>query len=95
MLNNYLELNFEVIKRVDNSRYANGYDTRLVNFGHTAIFSNFILTTNSGKHLEDISHAHIVSLMYKLMSSAKDNDDLSSGFDRDRNRRRNDLTKKM
>ena len=30
--------------------------------------------------------------MYKLLTSAKDTDDLSIGFDRDRNRRRNELT---
>ena len=41
---------------------------------------------SSGKHLEDISHAHIVSLMYKLITSAEDTDDLSIGFDRDSKR---------
>ena len=63
LLNSYLDLNFEVIKRADNSKYANGNDIRLVNFGPIALFSNFKLTTTSGKHLEDISHAHIVSLV--------------------------------
>ena len=42
---------------------------------------------SSGKPLEDISQAHIVSLLYILMTSAKDADDLSIGFDRDRIRR--------
>ena len=50
------------------------------------------MTTSSGKHLEDVSHAHIVSLMYKLITTAKGCDDLSIGFDRDRTRRRNELT---
>ena len=50
------------------------------------------MTTSSGKHLEDISHAHIVSLMYKLITSSKDSDDLSIGFDRSRNRKRDELT---
>ena len=89
--NSYLDLNFEVIKRADNSRYANGSDIRLVNLGPVALFSHFKLTTSSGKHLEDISHAHIVSLMYKLITSSKDSDDLSMGFDRSRNRRRDEL----
>ena len=51
-----------------------------------------MLTTSSGKHLEDVSHAHIVSLMYKLITSAKDNGDLSVTFDRDRGRRQRGLT---
>ena len=42
--------------------------------------------------MKDISHAHIVSLMYKLITSSKGSDDLSIGFDRDRNRRQRELT---
>ena len=91
LLNSYLDLNFEVIRRVDNSRYANGNDIQLVNLGPIALFSNFNLTTNSGKHFEDISHSHIVSLMYKLLTSSKDSNDLSIGFDRSRNRRKDEL----
>ena len=92
LLTSYLELNFEVIERADNSRYANGDDIRLVCLGAVALFYKFKLTTSSGKHLEDISHAHIASLMYKLISSAKDGDELSICFDRDKNRRRNECT---
>ena len=50
------------------------------------------MTTNSGKHLEDVSHAHIISLMYKLISSTKDADHLFIGFDRSRDRKRDELT---
>ena len=89
--NSYLDLGFEVIKRADNSRYANGNDIRLVNLGPVALFSNLKLTTSSGKHLEDISHAHLVSLMYKLITSSKDSNDLTIGFDHSRNRRRDEL----
>ena len=42
--------------------------------------------------MEDISHAHVVSLINKLITSPKDTDDLSIGFDRDRNRRQQELT---
>ena len=55
------------------------------------MFSNFKLTTSSGKHLEDSNHAHIVSLLYKLINSSKNSDDLSIGFDRSRKRRRDEL----
>ena len=91
LLNSYFDLSFEVIKRVDNSRYADGNEIGLVNLGPVALFSNFKLTTNSGKHLEDISHAHLVSLMYKLITSSKDSNDLSIGFDHSRNRRKDEL----
>ena len=62
-LNIYLYLNSEVTKKADDSRYKNGKDIRLINLGPIALFSNFKLKTSSGKHLEDICHAHIVSLM--------------------------------
>ena len=91
LLNSYLDLNFEVIKRTDNSRYANGNGIRLVNLAPIALFSNFKLTTSSRKHLEDISHSHIVSLTHKLITSSKDSIGLSIGFDRSRNRRKDEL----
>ena len=75
-----------------NNRYANGNDIRLVNLGPIALFSNYKLTTSSGKHLEDIIHAHIISLMYKLLTSSRGSNDLSLGCDHDRDRRRLELT---
>ena len=83
-LKSCLELSFEVTKKADNSRYGNGKDIRFVSLGPNVLFSSLKLTTSSGKLLEDISLAHIVSLMYKLSTSTRGNDDLSSGFDRDR-----------
>ena len=50
LLNSYLDLNFEVIKKTDNSRFGNGFDIRLIILGAIALFSNFILTTSSEKH---------------------------------------------
>ena len=64
----------------------------LVNLGPIALFSNYRLSTVSGKHLKDISHTHIVSSLYKLITSAKDSGDLSIGFDRDPNRTKRQLT---
>ena len=90
-MNSYLDLYFEVIKKTDNSRYANGNDIRIVNLAPIALFSNCQLKTSSGKHLEDISHAHFVSLMYQLITSSKCSDDLSEGFDRSRNRKKDEL----
>ena len=92
LINSYLDLNFKVIKKADDSRYGDGNDIRLVNLGPIALFSNFTLTTSSGKHLEDISHARLVSLLYKLITSSKNSDDLSIGFDRNSVRRREEMT---
>ena len=41
--------------------------------------------------MEEISHAHIFSLLYKLLTSSKDSDDLAIGFDRNRGRRKSEL----
>ena len=87
LLNSYLDLSFEVFRKADNSRYSDGNEILLVNLGPIAFISNYKLTTSSGKQLEDFSHAHIVSLMYKIIASTKDSDDLSTGFDRDHGRR--------
>ena len=92
LLNSYIELNFDVLRVDNNNRYVDANDIRLVSMGAIASFSHYKLTTSSGKHLEEISHAHIVSLMYKLLASSKDSDDLSIGFDRNRGRRKNELT---
>ena len=92
LLNSYIELNFDVLRADNSNRYVDANDIRLVNSGPIALFSNYKLTSSSNKHLEEISHAHIVSLMYKLLTSSKDSDDSSIGFDRNRNRRKNELT---
>ena len=92
LLNSYLELDFDVLHAATNNRYVDGTDIRLVNLGLIALFSNYKLTTSSGKKLENIDHDHIVSLMYKLLTSSKGSDDLSIGFDRDRGRRQRELS---
>ena len=91
LLNSYIEINFDVLKAATSNRYADADDIRLINLGPIALFSNYKLSTSSGKHLENIDHAHIVSLMYKLLSSVRDSDDLSIGFNRSRDMRKRGL----
>ena len=91
LLNSYIELNFDVLKAATSNRYADADDIRLINLGPIALFSNYRLTTSSGKHLENIDQAHIACLMYKLLSSSRDSDDLSIGFDRSRDGRKQEL----
>ena len=90
LINSYLDLTFEVIKKAEISRYADGND--LVNLGPIALFSKFKLTISSDKHLKFIIHAHIIPLMNKLITSGRGSVDLSIGFDRDRGRRRHEFT---
>ena len=92
MLNSYLELNFDVLHAATNNRYVDADDIWLINIAAIALFSSFKLTTSSGKQLENIDHAHIVLLMYKLLTLRGGSDGLSIGFDRDRNRRKRELT---
>ena len=63
LLNIYLDLNFDVLHAATSNRYTDGNEIRIVSLGPIALFSNYKLTTSSGKHLEDISHAHNVSLI--------------------------------
>ena len=92
LLNSYLELNFDVLHVANNNRYVDANDIRLVNLGPIALFSVYKLVTASSKHLEEVNHAHFVSLIYKIVTSSKDGDDLSIGFDRNRGRRKDELT---
>ena len=87
LLNSYLDLNFDVLYAATNNRYAAGNIIRLVNLGPIALFSNYKLTTSTGKHLKEITHVHIASLMYILLTSSRGSDDLSIGFESDRARR--------
>ena len=48
--NSYISLEFEILKN-DDTRYADGGQISLVNFGPVALFSEVKLTTSSGKHL--------------------------------------------
>ena len=80
LLKSYIEINFDVLKAATSNRYANTDDMRLINLGPIALLSNYKLTTSSGKHLENIDHAHIVSLMYKLLSSSRNSDDFIYWF---------------
>ena len=83
----------DVFKAANNNRYANDNIFILVKLGPIALFSKSKPTAGSGDHLEDISQKHIVPIKYKLNTSAENTDDFSVGFDRDRNRRQQELNK--
>ena len=93
LLNTHLVLNFDLLHATSKDRYAKNNDIKLVNLGPNALFSNYKLTTSSGKHLEDLCYVHVISLMYTLITSAENNDDLSIGSDRDPGKEQRELTK--
>ena len=88
LLGSLIRLNFDVLHAATNNRHADGDQIRLVNEGLIALFSNYKLQSSSGKHIEEINHAHIVCLMYKLVTNARNTNDLSIPFDRDCDRRK-------
>ena len=91
MISSYLCLNFDVVHPDDNIRYANGKNLRFIKSGPNAFFSIFKLTAGSGKHLEDTSRAHIVSLIYKRITGSEGGNDLSVDFNRDRELRQREI----
>ena len=89
--NSYISLEFEVLKN-DDTRYADGDQISLVNFGPVALFSAAKLTTSSGKHLEKVDNLHPISLMYKLLTSKQQTSQLMYGFEESQATRRQELT---
>ena len=90
--NSFLDLNFDVLHAATNKRYVNDGNIGLGNLEPIALFNINIITTSTGKQIEDINHAHTFSLLTKLSTSSRSSDDLSFGFHRDRNRRHRELT---
>ena len=89
--NSYISLEFEVLKN-DDTRYADGDQISLVNFGPVASFSEAKLTTSSGKHLEKSDNLHPISLMNKLLTSNQQTSQLMYGFEESQATRRQELT---
>ena len=89
--NSYISLEFEVLQN-DNTRYNNGDEISLVNFGPVALFSEAKLTTSSRKHLEKVDNLHPICFMYKLLTSSQQTSQLMYGFEESTAIRRQELT---
>ena len=89
--NSNISVEFEILKN-DNTRYANGNEISLVNFGPVALISEAKLTTSSGKHLEKVDKVHPHSSMYKLLTSTQQISQLMYGFEESVAIRRQELT---
>ena len=66
LLTSHIDIHFDVLRAASNDIYVDGNNISLLNLGPIVLFSSYKLTTKAGKQLEDISHAHIVSLIYKV-----------------------------
>ena len=81
MKDSYLEIFFIVTHRAGGQAgYADGDHTRLTNLVRFALLISFGLNSGRGKEIEELDNAHIICLMYKLISSSKDSEDLSIGL---------------
>ena len=89
--NSFISLEIEVLKNND-SRYTNGDEISLVNFGPISLFSEAKLTTSSGKHLEKVDNLHPISLMINLLTSTSQTSQLLYGFEESGTIRRQELT---
>ena len=89
--NSNILLELEVLKN-DDTRYADGDQINLINFGPVALFSEDKLTTSSGKHLEKVDNLHPISLMYKFLTSNQQTSQLMYGFEESQATRRQELT---
>ena len=87
----YISLDFEVLKET-NTRYADGDQISIVNFGPFVIFKEAKVTTSSGKHLEKVDNLHPISLLYKCLSSTQSTSQLLYGFEESVTIRRQELT---
>ena len=89
--NSFISLEFEVLKN-NNTRFADGDEIGLVNFGPISLFSEAKLKTSSGKHLEKVDNLHPISLMIKLLTSTSQTSQLLYGFEESTTIRRQELT---
>ena len=89
--NSYISVDFEVLKQ-DDTRFADGDQIALVNFGPVALVSEAKLTTSSGKLLEKVDILYTVSLMNKLLTSGQQTIELMYGFEESQATRKLELT---
>ena len=60
----YLEFDFSVTHRAGaHDRYVDNDHIGLVKLGPVALFSKYRLTSSSGKEIEEIDNAHVISLI--------------------------------
>ena len=93
MKDSNLDLDFNISHKAGpHARSADNDHIKFVNLGPTALFNKYRLTSSSGKEIEDVDNAPVICLMYKMLSSSRDSDDLSIDFRTSNEVRERELT---
>ena len=79
----YLEKEIDALRGNQNERFLAADKKRLANLGPIILFSDYKLSSSSGKEIEQIDQAHIACLLYNILTSPRDYEDLSIGFTRE------------
>ena len=87
----FIGVELELLKN-DDTRYNDGDEISLVNFGPVALFSEAKLTTSSGNHLEKVDNLHPIFLMYTILTSSQQISLLMYGCEESTTIRRQELT---
>ena len=87
----FISVEFEVLKN-DDTRFNDGDEISLVNFGHVAFLSEAKLTTYSEKHLKKVDNLHPICLMNKLLTSSQQISQLMYGLEESTTIRIQELT---
>ena len=64
----YLEMEKEILKNADDTRYADGNDIQPNNLFGISLFREMTLSSFGSKQLERVDNVYLASLMYKLLS---------------------------
>ena len=88
----YLELKFDEHPAAGSTRYTNGNNIKLGHFGPIASFSDYKFSTSCQKRLEEINHALLVCLTYKIITSFRGSDEFFIGSDLNLDNSQRELT---
>ena len=91
LTNSYLYSKIYAVDATTNNRHAFGKERWLVSKDLIASSSTYKRSYCRKEHLEDTSHAHVLCLMYKLLTTNSGCDDLSFGFVRNRDNKELEL----
>ena len=67
--------------KIDDTRYADGDEIALTNFGLIAFFSEAKVTNSSGKHPDKVYNLHTVNLKNNILPSQQQTRELLYGFE--------------
>ena len=74
-------MDFKVTHRTGaHARYADDDNKGFLNLGPFALFNKYRLTSGSWTEIEETDNAHVICLLYNLVSSSRDSDEYQLVF---------------